>query len=320
MITPTNRTLFQKQGMSKTKILILGIIAGLLLVLALGAIFFLSQSWPEDLKNPIADGTAFSVAHLQRAWANQDYRQVLELCEKQLAKESFDTSSLLYSGLASFYIALSLQQQDEKKVYLLKANEYLLKILVMLPQRNNSDIEYILGKSYFHMGYYYEDESYHFLTAALDDGYVSYDLYEYLGLLAANFNNHSKALDYFNMSLAIEDRDIVYLAIANTHDLMGNTEKAMEVIDSLLKKSKDNIVLERAYLKKADIDFRTGKLDDAEQIYQKVLELNASSADALFYLGEIQSTRGDGIKARAYWRQAYQIDQKHAGAINRLSS
>jgi len=319
MITPANRISFVKHKSLRIRIILL--LSASLLTLALVFVLFLlpfiNTSTPrtEDLSLK-----EVSEDEIKLAWTNKDYRVVHDRCVELLDTKPTEPWVRMYHGISSFYIALSLTDLDERNQYLQEAVQSLRISKILLSHRSNGDIEYVLGKAYYQLGYYYEDSAYKYLKESVKEGYSAYDLFEYLGLLSSSFSKYDDALDYFNQSLKLKDREIVYLAIANIYDLKGDHDTAMKEVSQLIAKTKDQLVLEKAYLKQGDLLFKEGKLSEATIAYEKVLQFNAKSADAYFYLGEIQSSLGETAKARAFWRQAYMIDPKHSGAVNRLSS
>ena len=61
-----------------------------------------------------------------------------------------------------------------------------------------------------------------------------------------------------------------------------------------------------------------GRFADAGEQYQRLLDLVPDSADARLFLGDAYAGLGDNARARAEWRRARSIDQRHHGANLRL--
>jgi len=59
-----------------------------------------------------------------------------------------------------------------------------------------------------------------------------------------------------------------------------------------------------AYLKAGDALLRVGRLDDAEEAYGRLLEINRSSVEGQFKLGQVRRARGDQAGAKQAFAEA----------------
>ena len=180
------------------------------------------------------------------------------------------------------------------------------------------EINYILGKAYFHKGGAFSDLSVRYLEESIQKGYLGADTYEYLGLGYTNLADLENALKYFQKALESNSSDLLLLTIAQTYYQLGDKPKAEEYLMRSINKSQDPSVEQRARYLLGDLYFQNKEYLKAEEQFQKVLVLNTQHADANYYLGEIYAALGDQVKARAFWRKAVRINPKHYGALKRL--
>ena len=257
---------------------------------------------------------------IKASWAAHSYNKVIEKADQVLKLDSFAFQALLFRGFSYFYHGLSQPDYEEKISILTKATVDLRKALVLEPYRQNGDIFYILGKTYYHRGYFYQDLSRDYLKRAVKAGYRATDLNEYLGLVSSDLGDTKAAIEYFKQAINEDPRDIVLLSLATSYVAIDDIVTAMSYVDRIIDSSKDLVIVQKARFVRGDLLTRQGKSDEAIAEYESILKDNPNSADAHFYLGEVYSGKGDSVKARAQWREAYNIDSKHAGAVSRLNS
>ncbi len=311
------RTNFIKTKISK-KILLL--VVGVLIVSTLVTVVLVLKNTSNIPSEQSVETSAEIVVDYAVFWDAEDYLNVYNKSVLTLNGNPLDHEALIFNGFSAFYLAVSQDEFEQKNRFLHESILSLRKALVVEPFRKNADVYYILGKAYYQLGYFFQTESLTHLKKTVDLGYHSYDVFEYLGLIEASFSRFESAAQYFKKSIQLNNRDLVNLALANTYDMSSNIDGALQVVADVIKVSKDKIALEKAYVKKADLLIKKKQYDDALEACNKAIEINSSSADAYFFLGEIFSSKGDTVKARAQWRQAFVLDSKHTGAISRLNS
>ena len=186
----------------------------------------------------------------------------------------------------------------------------LLRRALLTEGKENADVMYVLGKAYYHMGFYYCDLAVKYLDAALKKGCDSKDIYEYLGLAYSKLDMSDHAVENFEKSLEVNPSDILILTLAQEYIKAGNMEKAGYYLDKA--GSGDNAVLkEKSLLLKGQRYLGLKEYDKALESFSRVLEINPGSADAYYYTGEVYEARGDLQKARAQWRKAYNLNPEH---------
>jgi len=70
---------------------------------------------------------------------------------------------------------------------------------------------------------------------------TSADVFDKIGICSYNVYNYDQAVDYYGKSLSKEDNSVVKMSIANAYRDGGETDKAIEIYNSLIKKDPDDI-------------------------------------------------------------------------------
>jgi tetratricopeptide (TPR) repeat protein len=317
MITPENRTKFLRKSRLRKNILVFAVIAGVLIAIIGGVVIYLKY-FPQNVISNVK--VSVGENDIKESWAAQEYVKVIEFSDRMLASDPYDFKALLYRGFSYFYNGLSQPEYEEKAAMLAKSTADLRKALVIEPYRPNGDIYYVLGKTYYLRGYFYQDLSREYLRKAVLAGYRASDLNEYLGLVSSDLGDTKSAIEYFKKAIGEDPRDIVLLSLASAYVAIDDLNTAMGYVDRIIASSKDVVIIQKARFVRGDLLSRLGKTDEAVAEYESILRDNPNSADAHFFLGEVFAAKGDSVKARAQWREAYNIDPKHGGAVSRLNS
>jgi len=315
MLQPSNRSSVVRRNLQPLILIILSIIVVLTIVLLVAFRWF--SSAPETTQQ---NDKQISLTDVEQLWNQKDYKQLIDKTSLSLRINPFQFELLLYRGFSHYYFGVNQENVDDRTISLMKCIADLRRAMVLEPYRNNSDIDYILGKSYFAMGYFYHDLARAYILKASANPSMPDDVNEFLGVLYSNLGNASEAINYFNRSLQKKDNDTVKLALAAAYVSTDDLSNATKQIEALIIGSKDPLVVQKARFLRADLLLREQKIDDALKEYLTIVTDDADSADAHFNIGEIYAEKGDMLKARVEWRAAYNLDPKHSGAINRLNS
>lgn len=300
---------------SLLKIVLLSIIV----IVTVGAIFFfLIPNLPTLGSNTQSSDQDINAA--TEAWNNKRYQDCLDICSGILDQEPHHFNALLLRGFSSYYLGESQKELESKTDLLMQSISDLRLNLILEPYRNNSDIQYILGKAYYGLGYFYHDISFQFFNLAKENGSNRTDILEYLGVLSSNMGDEDKAISYFKSALTDDNKEAIYLALASSYLKLENYVESGKNIEEILRSKIDPLIVQKARFIKGDILTREEKIDAAMEQYLLILEDDPNSADAHFYVGEMFSIKGDIVKARSEWRTAANLDPKHSGAINRLNT
>ena len=103
------------------------------------------------------------------AWNARNYDEVLTLSEEGLSLRPLDPFRLVMSGFASFYRGVGESDGEIRLRYMDASIFSLRKALTSQSVPFRSQVEYVLGKAYYHKGPYYMDEAARHLEAAFLD-------------------------------------------------------------------------------------------------------------------------------------------------------
>ena len=248
-------------------------------------------------------------------WEKKQYSKIIDYGNTVLDKNPMDRNTLIFTGYAYFYQGISILDMEERNACMEKSVVMLRKAL-LTDGRDNTNVMYVLGKAYYHLGYYYCDLAVKYLSEALRKGCDSRDIYEYLGLAYSKLDMSDHAVENFEKSLEVNPSDVLTLTLAQEYIKMGNLDKAGYYLD---KAGTDNAVLkEKKLILQGQRYLGLAEYDKAIEHFNKVLELNPGSADAYYYIGEVYEVKGDMQKAKAQWRKAYNLNPDHHKAKLKL--
>ncbi|KPJ87612.1 MAG: hypothetical protein AMS17_08060 [Spirochaetes bacterium DG_61] len=255
---------------------------------------------------------------LQKNLDSGNYNVVILEGIPYLQKKPYNSQLLRYIGEAYYYISSGLTG-EEKEESIEKAIMYLRKGITLSAFDDIlTKTYYILGMSYFKKGLGYYELAASYLGKALNQGYTDDSIYEIMGYSYFKLGAHDDAIQYLGRAKAVSEKDIVLLFLAHAYRNKGQYESARSEFEGLVKKSRDDAILEEAHAALAWIDFQEERYERARENLQRVFELNENSADAHYLYGNIFEKEGDLISARKEWRLALKIDPKHIGAIEKL--
>ncbi|OJF77743.1 MAG: hypothetical protein BKP49_01850 [Treponema sp. CETP13] len=294
----------------------------ILLILFLGIVcvltfFFAAVTlYNKTIKEP-------GIVQLKKLWEQQDYQQVYDLSQIILESDPFKTFALTYQGYATFYLAIS-QTDSIKAQNLIEVSINSLRIARYRANRNVvPQINYMLGKAYYHKNSicaysYYADLVVKYLNLALQQGYTSNDIYEYLGLSYAALNMTSESISAFTEALQYNDSDVLLMAIAEQYHLNGQNASAKQYLYRIKKTSTDDSLVLKCSNLLGLIYINEDKLEEATDEFNSMLEINPNYADAHYGLGLVYEKQGDMVKARSEWRLTLFSAINHAGALEKM--
>jgi tetratricopeptide (TPR) repeat protein len=288
------------------------VVVGLVLLLATVGILAWRLDWINRVRGRFQ--TEQDSQSLSGLWQNRLYDEVIDRCDEQLEDDPLDATLLAYRGFAYFYKGVSEVTLEERIPYLDEAIVSLRRAKLSAAGSRRSEVDYILGKAYYHKGKYYYDLTLEYLQAALAAGYQPEDIYDYLGLAATQLDRLEEGLEYFQRALEINPTDLLLLTIGQTYFQAEAKQEAEEYLLRAVNKTEDPAVEIRARFLLGQMYFDREDYFKAEGQYSQILALDPNSSDAYYYLGEIYSNMNDAVKARAYWRKALVIDPSHYGA------
>ncbi len=313
--TSHNKTSFKKSPFSFNKtynkkrvFLIL-----LFLLLSLSAIGAISIA----ISNRISSAPDLSL--LEELWEAEDYVETYNHAKIILDVLPFNNTALTYHGYASFYLALSSTGSVLVHTYIDEAINSLR--LALLDARGSiaPQLEYMLGKTYFHKNrlsayYFYSDLAIKYLHSAHNNGYNASDIYEYLGLSYSSLDMTEESIVYFTEALLVNDSDILHVALAEQYYKIENYDAAKPYLQRVKTESHNVDYIVQCSNLLGQIYISEEKYDEALVEFEYALSVNELSADAHYGLGLIYEYLGDTVKARAQWRKTLEIEVNHQGA------
>ena len=259
-------------------------------------------------------------SEIAELWRNNEYQEVVAIADRFLTDTPLNNEFLFLRGAANYYRAQDEVSFEEQVVAYNQTMTDLRRAMVVGDDAQTDEINYLLGKTYYHKGYYYYDLSLRHLMAAEEAGFHRSDSFEYLGLVSAELGLLDQAIEFLNASHNENGRAIILITIARLYASSEDYESALEFALRAFDESQDTFEKEQSLLIAGAAYRSEARWDDAQRVYEDLFELNNNSADAKFYLGEIYAARGDTVQARVFWREAYAINPRHPGAISRLNS
>jgi tetratricopeptide (TPR) repeat protein len=255
---------------------------------------------------------------LEKNLQSGNYNVVTQEGTPYLLKRPYNPRLIRYLGEAHYQISTGLAGK-EREESIDKAIRYLRKGIVLSRYTDFlAKSYYILGMSYFKKGAYYHELAAEYLSKALEAGYKDNTIFEILGYCYYKLGVYDRAVMYLTMAKEKDSKDVVGLYLAYSYNGKGDSKAAMEELEDLAGASRDDAILEEAFLLMATINAQNGELAAARENLKRVFELNQNSADAHYWLGNVFEKEGDVLSARKEWRMALKIDPKHIGAIDKL--
>ena len=247
-------------------------------------------------------------------WNSGDYDSIIMRCEESLKRDPMDTDALVFKGLSCFYKAVSEISLEDKIPFYDEAIVALRRARLSGNSDWVGEIDYILGKTYFHKGKYYYDLSVKYLEASLREGFKGGDSYEYLGIAYTELEHPGRGIEWFLKALAEQQTDLLLLTIAQSYIRLQEYDSAEEYLLQAVETTEEISIEKKSRFLLGEIYTGRQEYSEAEVQYSRILELDSESADAHFYLGEVYLAMGDRIKARAKWREALRYDPAHYAA------
>jgi tetratricopeptide (TPR) repeat protein len=260
------------------------------------------------------------------SWEGRKWDEVRADAVASLASAPLDPFFLGFGGLASFYKAMDLPEGEDRAALLDESVLSMRKALVVSGRGvPKAQLEYVLGKAYYHKGPAYFDESVKYLEASIASGYIGSDSREYLALAYAGLGDKEKAVSNFDAALEATDKasggrsELLLLAAARAKLDAGAPDKAEALLVEAISKGTDELAREKCRFLLGDIYRARGEGTRAEGQYELILEKDPESAEAHYRLGLVYQERGDPLRARSEWRKAVALDPMHAAARQKLA-
>jgi len=260
-----------------------------------------------------------SMSAIYADWGASRYIDVYDKTKLVLSRRPLDGEALALRGFAAYYLYSAQNDTSEAQGYLSESIVSLRNAWYRVAPGEKAKIAYILGKSYFHRGFYYADLAMKYLQFARDGGVTYPDLPEFIGLTADVLGKNEMAIASFTEALSGKPSDLLLFTLSRSYQKAGNVDKAKQYLSETIRVSGDELLQNKCRYEIGMILIAEGKVDEAESEFNTILEKEPNSADAQYGLGVVCETRGDLVKARAAWRRALRINPVHAGARQKMN-
>lgn len=235
-----------------------------------------------------------------------------------LEQNPADVDALIFRGFSSFYEGNSKVSYEDKLPFIDDSVFSLRQAVLFDDKRMKPEIDYVLGRCYYHKGKYYADLSVKYLENSIAEEYVRKDSYEYLGLAYSELGNMEKSARYFEMAAENNPSDILFSLLAQIYIDLGSINLAEEYLLRSNNRTTNPQIEEKNLFLLGQIYEDKKDMIKAEECYLRIIQKNLKSADAYYRLGLLYEIAGDKIKARAEWRKALRAEPQHYGARLKL--
>ena len=272
-----------------------------------------------------ATSKEMSLDHLKELWEQRDYEAAYVLADNMLEEKPIQQSVLVFKGYSAFYLAVSQTDTSAALAYIEDAINSLRLALISNYSKAKPQIEYMLAKAYYQKDVFaayncYADLAIKYFTLAKNDGYVSDDIPEYLGLSYAALNMTDESISAFTEALGIKESEKLLHAIGEQYYKAEDFSKAKQYLFRVVSESTDDILVLKSRNILGKIYLEENSLFDAKREFDAILAKDANHADAYYGLGIIYEKQGDSTKARSEWRKALRVQVNHPGALQKLNN
>jgi len=251
-------------------------------------------------------------------WTNQEYAEVVAVTTDQLTEYPLDSTALSLRGFSRFYLAMEEVAGDRRNQHLEGAVRDLRRVLLLPDIELAPEIHYILGKASFQRGEFFYDTAIDALERAHSLGIERLDLLEYLALASRDVGRVDAAVGYFREAIDVGDEPVHRIALAELLIREQRYDEADQLLRNVVRNSEDPTLVQDALLSLGESLRAQERLGDALQVYEQTLEINESSAEAHYGIGEVYLARGEPDRARFEWREAVRLNPNHIESLQRL--
>ena len=285
-----------------------------LVLAALGAYFFTKNK--ESVRGVVNKSSKREI--ILELWENQKYLDLINYCDSLLEEDPASVDALIFRGFASFYEGASRVNFEDKIPFIDDSVSFLRKAIIFDNNRLSPQVDYVLGRAYYHKGKYYADLSIKYLEKSIDEQYIRRDSYEYLALAYAELGNNEKSVHFFEIAAENNPSDILFSLLAQIYIDLDSYDLAEEYLLQSNDKTNNLQIEEKNLFLLGQIYESKSNMAEAQECYLRIIQINSGSADAYYRLGLLYEMAGDNIKARAEWRRALRADPQHYGARLKL--
>jgi tetratricopeptide (TPR) repeat protein len=253
-------------------------------------------------------------------WEDGAFDAVFSETGDALEARPTDYFLLTMRGFSAYQLGVSQVDGTAAMDYFDESIRALRRAMILREGESDGRLFYVLGKAYFQKDDGFADMTIEYLEKARALGYAASDIPEFLGLAYYAVGDYLSSVVAFTRALETTRPSARLLfSIAASYAALDDFDNARAYLVRCKDVSVDSKVTIDARIFLADVLRRAGDADGAERELMGVLEETGENAEARFRLGELYAEKGDGVRARAEWRRARDIDPTNLKAIARLS-
>ncbi|NIZ40523.1 tetratricopeptide repeat protein [Entomospira entomophila] len=248
-----------------------------------------------------------------------NYLRVLALSEDTLVFNPVDVQARAFAGIASYYLGLYGYEPEKKSEYFRNAI-YHLRLAIALDDKfvYQAELHYILALSYSILDEHYANLSIQHFLQAKALGYQSVVLEEQLGQAYVRIGEHTLGVEHLLAATSQQRNSDFYILLAEAYALLGKFQEAEREFLKAIELTRDDNTRDRVDIQLAKIYYDMGRLEDAKELYHKLLRKYPDNAQAYFILGKIYEEQGRHAQAREHWMQALRLDPQNSEVYARL--
>lgn len=265
------------------------------------------------------------INEIEKAWSTYDYQKIYELGKPFLQENPYNNTVLTYYGYSCFFLAQS--QINDNSLTQLYLDECINKLRLAMYDADKKllpQLQYMLGRAYFSKSALtnncYSDLAIKYLLLAKENGYISNDIPEYLGLSYASLGLTMESISAFSEALLNRESDALLLSIAEQYYIAKELFAAEQYLFRIINHSANDDMILKSQILLGNIYIDREDYEKALKEFENVLEKYPNSADAHYGIGVIYEKQGNMVKARAEWRQTLKLQVNHQGALQKLNS
>ena len=265
-----------------------------------------------------------TIKSIKLAWNEYDYQKVYELGKPYLQENPYNNTVLTYYGYACFFLSQSQTDTSLSQSYLDESINNLRLAMYDSSKSLLPQLQYMLGRAYYYKNTittnYYADLAIKYLVLAKQNGYISDDIPEYLGLSYASLGMTMESISAFSEALLNRESDALLLAIAEQYYKAKEFSASEQYLFRIINNSQNDEIIIKSQILLGNIYIDKTEYDHALKEFENVLKKDENSADAHYGIGVIYEKQGNLVKARAEWRKTLKIQVNHPGALQKMSN
>ncbi len=255
-----------------------------------------------EIINPLLSGDVTYASSSKVALAVKEMNKAMEL----LGPEHYLTANFKARKLFLEAVQLTLNKEDEKNPG--NVSNALKKL------QESIALEPYAYYAYYQSGYLYNLQK---KSQQAIDNYTKYlsflpkdpEALNNVGVSYYNMGDYTKAIEYYNKSLALKPSARAYTNIGLAYIKTNDAVKANDNFDKAIALGKDNL---NTYFIVGKNYFDNNSADKALTYLNKAASLNANHAPTLYYLGLTSLGKNDTTKALDYFSKAIASDARYA--------